>query len=95
MSNRAMGALTFRPARGPGTHRAIAIHLSELVGAARKAVHGDLGGEAHTAGALRHIIEVGTSAGGARAKAVIAWNPLPQEIRSGNWRYPLALSTGC
>jgi serine/threonine-protein kinase HipA len=33
--------------------------------------------------ALRSIIEVGTSAGGARAKAVIAWNKKTDEIRSG------------
>ncbi|MGH8210962.1 MAG: type II toxin-antitoxin system HipA family toxin [Steroidobacteraceae bacterium] len=88
MSNRAMGALTFKPARGPGAQRTIAIHLSELVGAARKAVHGDLDGDAHAETALRHIIEVGTSAGGARAKAVIAWNPLTHEIRSGQLEAP-------
>ena len=33
--------------------------------------------------ALSQIISVGTSAGGARAKAVIAWNPKTNEIRSG------------
>ena len=32
---------------------------------------------------LSQIISVGTSAGGARAKAVIAWNPATNEIRSG------------
>ena len=32
---------------------------------------------------LSQIISVGTSAGGARAKAVIAWNPKTNEIRSG------------
>lgn len=35
MSTRAMGALTFKPPRGPGTKTAIAIHLGQLVGAAR------------------------------------------------------------
>jgi serine/threonine-protein kinase HipA len=29
------------------------------------------------------ILRVGTSAGGARAKAVIAWNPATDEVRSG------------
>lgn len=33
--------------------------------------------------ALAQIISVGTSAGGARAKAVIAWNPATNEVRSG------------
>jgi serine/threonine-protein kinase HipA len=32
---------------------------------------------------LRQILRVGTSAGGARAKAVIAWNPKTNEVRSG------------
>jgi serine/threonine-protein kinase HipA len=33
--------------------------------------------------ALRNILLVGTSAGGARAKAVIAWNPETNSVRSG------------
>ena len=33
--------------------------------------------------ALQDILRVGTSAGGARAKAVIAWNPETNEVRSG------------
>ena len=32
---------------------------------------------------LREILQVGTSAGGARAKAVIAWDPLTNKVRSG------------
>ncbi len=36
--------------------------------------------------ALATILRVGTSAGGARAKAVIAWNPQTHEIRSGQLR---------
>jgi serine/threonine-protein kinase HipA len=32
---------------------------------------------------LTDILRVGTSAGGARAKAVIAWNPATNEVRSG------------
>lgn len=35
------------------------------------------------ANAMRQILQVGTSAGGARAKAVIAWNEQTNEIRSG------------
>lgn len=88
MSNRAMGALEFRPARGPGTQRAVAIQLSELVTVARKAMHGHLDGDHHAEAALRNIIEVGTSAGGARAKAVVAWNRQTEEIRSGQLQAP-------
>ncbi len=88
MSNRAMGALQFKPARGPGTQRADPIQLSELVTSARKAVHGDFDGGEHARVALRNIIEVGTSAGGALAKAVIAWNRRTEEIRSGQLEAP-------
>ena len=39
---------------------------------------------------MREIIEVGTSAGGGRAKAVIAWNRRTDEIRSGQAEAPAA-----
>ena len=88
MSNRAMGALEFKPARGPATKTPAAIQMSELVNVARKAVTGTIEDDGHANAALRSIIEVGTSAGGARAKAVIAWNPDTQEIRSGQLDAP-------
>ena len=88
MSTRAMGAMQFKPARGPGTRTAIAIELSELVSTARRAVHGNLDRDDQARAALREIIEVGTSAGGARAKAVVAWNRQTGEIRSGQVAAP-------
>lgn len=88
MSNRAMGALTFKPARGPAKTKPTSIELSKLVTEARKAVTGTIEGDDHANAALRSIIDVGTSAGGARAKAVIAWNPQTQEIRSGQLEAP-------
>ena len=42
----------------------------------------------HKADALREILRVGTSAGGARAKAIIAWNPATNEVRSGQVKAP-------
>jgi serine/threonine-protein kinase HipA len=59
-----------------------------LVVQARKAVEGTLEDEDHANAALRSILDVGTSAGGARAKAVIAWNHITQEIRSGQMQAP-------
>lgn len=88
MGTRAMGALEFHPERGPERRKATPIKLSLLVEDARKAVRGEFGDEDETSAALRSIIEVGTSAGGARAKAVIAWNPTTQEIRSGQMAAP-------
>lgn len=88
MSNRAMGALVFKPARGPAAHKPTAIELSSLVEQARQAVTGAMSDDDHANAALRNIIDVGTSAGGARAKAVIAWNPETDEIRSGQLAAP-------
>lgn len=88
MGSRSMGALEFRPQHGPKTKTATAIELGSLVLEARKAVTGTIGEDEHTNAALRSIIEVGTSAGGARAKAVIAWNAATGEIRSGQAAAP-------
>jgi serine/threonine-protein kinase HipA len=44
--------------------------------------------QACKADALNTIIRVGTSAGGNRAKAVIAWNPKTHEVRSGQANLP-------
>ena len=83
LGSRGIGALDFHPMRGPRTRKATAIELSELVVAARSALAGDIGTEDGMTDALRHLIAVGTSAGGARAKAVIALNPATGELRSG------------
>jgi len=88
MSSRAMGALTFKPSRGPAKRKPTAIELSALVEQARQAVTGLMADDDHTNAALRSIIDVGTSAGGARAKAVIAWRPETGEIRSGQLDAP-------
>lgn len=45
-------------------------------------------GDDHARAALRSIIEVGTSAGGARAKAVIAWSRETNEIKAGQLDAP-------
>lgn len=88
MSTRAMGALTFKPSRGPVKHMPTAIELSSLVEQARQAVTGFMTDDEHANAALRSIIDVGTSAGGARAKAVIALHLETGEIRSGQLDAP-------
>ena len=87
---RGMGALEFEPALGPVPQRGGAVDLNELVELAsrvlreRAAFRGTLpDAGAADENALRDILRVGTSAGGARAKAVIAWNPATGEVRSG------------
>lgn len=85
---RGMGALEFAPVVGPKQRTATTIEIDALVRLAGEVLmhRGDLQGHFHEAGkekALRDILSVGTSAGGARAKAVIAWNRETNEVRSG------------
>lgn len=49
----------------------------------QKALAGQFVSDKETEAAIMNLIQVGTSAGGARAKAVIAWNAETNEIRSG------------
>jgi len=88
MGARSMGALEFRPVHGPRVKQSTPIEMSELVDKARMAVRGTFEEEPDASKALQHIIDVGTSAGGARAKAVIALNRQTREIRSGQFDAP-------
>jgi serine/threonine-protein kinase HipA len=88
MGTRGMGALEFAPGLGPKPGKAAKVEIDALVRLAGEVLthRGNLQGHFHAAGkakTLRDILRVGTSAGGARAKAVIAWNPATNEVRSG------------
>jgi serine/threonine-protein kinase HipA len=85
MGKRGVGALEFKPARGSHRESAAPLEMKSLVENARKLIEGDLSIDAHAKAAIANIIQVGTSAGGARAKAVIAWNPSTNTIRSGQF----------
>lgn len=85
---RGMGALEFAPVLGPRARKASKIHVDALVTLAGEVLahRSNLQGHFHKVGkdkALRDILRVGTSAGGARAKAVVAWNRKTDEVRSG------------
>ena len=85
---RGMGALEFAPALGSKPRSASKIDVDALVRLASELLthRGNLQGTINDPGmkkALSDILLVGTSAGGARAKAVIAWNPTTHEIRAG------------
>jgi serine/threonine-protein kinase HipA len=86
--DRAVGALTFRPPAALATEPSSAVQLADLVVAARGVIRGDFTDGATMADALHQLIQVGTSAGGARAKAVIAWNPTTNQVRSGQHDAP-------
>ncbi|WP_309713996.1 type II toxin-antitoxin system HipA family toxin [Pseudolysinimonas sp.] len=81
---RGMGALEFRPDQAPHVAVATSVDLAELIVTARAAVEGTLASESESAESLQRIINVGTSAGGARAKAILNFDPISQEIRSGH-----------
>ena len=68
--------------------------MKSLVEEARKLIEGDLTHDAHAQAALANLVHVGTSAGGARAKAVIAWNPKTNIIPAGSSMRQKALSIG-
>ena len=85
MGKRGMGALEFRPARGAHKEGSAPVEMKKLVEEARRLVQGTFSVDREAKAALANIIKVGTSAGGARAKAVIAWNPETDEVRSGQF----------
>lgn len=85
MGKRGMGALEFQPVLGSRRDKDEALDMQALVEAARQTVRGALSNDQQAKSALADLIRVGTSAGGALAKAVIAWNPGTQEIRSGQF----------
>ena len=90
---RGMGALEFRPAQGPQSRKSAPLKIDALVELASQVLRGREQLEASFADAskehaLREILRVGASAGGARAKAVIAWNPETNVVLSGQVKAP-------
>ncbi len=84
VGRRAMGALEFEPAvtetRSPAS--VVSLDMAHLVEDARHALRGELRQVA------QEILDIGSSAGGARAKAVIGWNPTTDEVVSGQFDLP-------
>jgi len=84
VGRRAMGALEFEPATTETRSAAAALPLqmAHLVEDARCALRGEFSKVA------QDILDIGSSAGGARAKAVIGWNPITDEVVSGQFDLP-------
>ena len=85
---RGMGALEYLPSQEPFTGKPepvdvkALVELSSKILTKRNAPQGFLDPELGK-DSLQDILRVGTSAGGARAKAIIAWNQKTNEVRSG------------
>jgi serine/threonine-protein kinase HipA len=85
VGRRGMGALEFKPSLGPRptpSHQIDVGALAELAASVLSERDG-LRTTLDQDGALDDILQVGSSAGGARAKALIALNPTTNEVRSG------------
>ena len=94
---RGMGALEYAPAIGPPLRASTKVSLDALVALASEVLtHRNSLGVSFAPGrrheGLTEILRVGTSAAGARAKAIIAWNPQTNQVRSGQVKAPPGFS---
>lgn len=89
---RSMGALEFVPAQDNYLEQGTKLEIDSLVEVAREVLDEkkklDVNVNEDTKEAVANIIRVGTSAGGQRAKAVIAYNENTGEVRSGQIDVP-------
>ncbi|MEL7269888.1 MAG: type II toxin-antitoxin system HipA family toxin, partial [Bacteroidota bacterium] len=92
IGTRGMGALEFEPTSIKTRAYTYALEMDSLVAVAQKMLN-----ERETfltqlnkddEKAMMDILKIGTSAGGARPKAVIAYNPKTKEVRSGQGKVP-------
>lgn len=85
IGKRGMGALEFEPASNSTVEKSNPIEIQELVKFAKQVLdsrsdfHSDMDSEK----GFSDILQVGSSAGGARAKAIIAYNKTTGDVRSG------------
>ena len=92
LGQRCMGALEFEPATGPATDGNMKFEIDSLVDVAREALSKKKGFgvnlDTDRKAAIAEILRLGTSAGGQRAKAIIAYNKDTGEVRSGQITAP-------
>lgn len=92
IGSRGMGALEFEPSQNQGKKSAYKIEIESLVEVSKKMLQKreDFGTNlsANEEKAMLDILRIGTSAGGARPKAVIAYNEISKEVRSGQTKAP-------
>lgn len=92
LGSRGMGALEFEPAILNESKQSFSIEIDSLIATAQKifdqreAFSTNLSKDEKKA--VLDILRIGTSAGGARPKAVIAWNEKTGEVRSGQTKTP-------
>jgi len=92
IGTRGMGALEFEPAHFKPSKQTFAIEVKSLVDIAQKMLSDRMDFKADLSAddqkAMKEILRIGTSAGGIRPKAVIAFNRKTREVRSGQAKTP-------
>ena len=92
IGTRGMGALEFEPATLSNTKKTFDIEVNSLVEIAQKMLskRKQFGAnlQEQDEQAIRNILKIGTSAGGARPKAVIAYNEKTGKVKSGQAKAP-------
>lgn len=98
IGTRGMGALEFEPVVIKESKRTFSVEIDSLVATAQKMLDQR---EAFTTNlnkdeeqAVLEILKIGTSAGGARPKALIAWNEKTGEVKSGQTKAPKGFEHG-
>ncbi|MEQ8471197.1 MAG: type II toxin-antitoxin system HipA family toxin [Marinoscillum sp.] len=92
IGSRGMGALEFEPSQFSPDKSTFKIEMNSLVDVARKILskrenfHASLSPDDEKA--MHDILKIGTSAGGARPKALIAYHPKTGDVRSGQTKVP-------
>jgi len=92
IGSRGMGALEFQPAQIKTGTNSFSLELDSLVDVAQRILNErdafltQLNKDEEKA--MMEILKIGTSAGGARPKAVVAYNPKTGEVRSGQGNAP-------
>ncbi len=96
IGKRGMGALEFEPTQFTPSRNTFKIELDSLVKATqeilnkREGFETNLNKDEHMA--MMQILKIGTSAGGARPKAIIAYNEKTGEVKSGQTKAPKGFS---
>lgn len=92
IGSRGMGALEFEPTVLKESKRTFSIEMDSLVNIAQKMLSQREGFAENfkkdEESAVMGILKIGTSAGGARPKAVIAYNQKTEEVKSGQTKAP-------
>ncbi len=92
IGSRGMGALEFEPTTLIDTPKTFSVELDSMIDIAQKMLSNrqafatNLNKDEEKA--VMEILKIGTSAGGARPKAVIAYNPKTGEVKSGQTNAP-------